>query len=101
MELGSKDTFFPSLDDKPVDPDATEFERIVREVLARLRPSLEDIVGAIARERLSQYMELVRMMLQEVDELSREVRERLEVRHDGEADDDQRKRASTSGGSLR
>jgi hypothetical protein len=83
VELDSRQRLFPSPGEEPVD--AALFERIVREVMARFRPTLEEVVGEIARERLAQQMELARTMLQEVDELSREVRERLEIDRRNEA----------------
>ena len=92
MEFDSRQKFFPSPVDEPVGMDATQFERIVREVLTRFRPSLEELVGEIARERLAQQMELSRVMLQEVDELSREVRDRLDIEHRDEATADWSKR---------
>ena len=88
MDFDSRQKLFPSPVDEPVGLDTTQFERVVGEVLARFRPSLEDLVGEIARERLSQQIDLARVMLQEVDELSREVRERLDIDRDGEADAD-------------
>jgi hypothetical protein len=77
MELDSRHRPLPVADKEPVDVQL--FERIVREVIARFRPTLEDVVGEIARERLAQQMELARTMLQEADELSKEIRERLEI----------------------
>ena len=77
MEFDSRKRLFPSPDEESVD--ATLFERIIREVIARFRPTLEDVVGEIARERVAQQMELSRVMLQEVDELSKEVRERMDI----------------------
>ncbi len=77
MEFDSRQKLFPSPNEESVD--ATLFERIMQEVIVRFRPTLEDVVGEIARERVAQQLELSRMMLQEVDELSREVRERLGI----------------------
>ena len=96
MELDSRQKLFPSPAEESVD--ATLFERITREVIARFRPTLEDVVGEITRERLAQQMDLARVMLQEVDELSREVRERLDIDRDGEADADWWKRGGNRGG---
>jgi hypothetical protein len=79
MELDSKKKLFPCPADQSID--AAQFERIFWELVALFRPTLEDFVGEIVRERLSQHMELARVMLQEVDELSREVRERLNIDH--------------------
>ncbi len=83
MELDSRHRPLPVASEEPVDVQL--FERIVREVMARFRPTLEDVVGEIARERLAQQMELARTMLQEADELSKEIRERLEIDHRGGA----------------
>ena len=77
MELNSRHKLFPCPAEQPVD--AKQFERIFWELMTLFRPTMEDVVGEIVRERLAQHMELARMMLQEVDELSREVRERLGI----------------------
>ena len=77
MELDSGQRLFSGPAAQSVD--ATHLERIFWELIALFRPTLEDIISEIARERLVQQMDLARMMLQEVDALSREVRERMDI----------------------
>jgi hypothetical protein len=79
MELDSEKKLFPCPADQSID--AAQFERIFWELVALFRPTLEDFVGEIVRERISRHTELARVMLQDVNELSREVRERLNIDH--------------------
>ena len=79
---------FPFLAEDPVYLEAIRCERVTREVIARIWPTLEEIVSEMAVERVTWVIESARDILKDVLDLTKEFDEHLEAhRRDEDAAD--------------
>jgi len=88
MDLDFRQKVFPFLAEDPVYLEAIRCERVTREVVARIWPTLEEVVSEIARRKVRWYYEAAQDVLRDVLQLSKELDEHLEAhRRDEDAAD--------------